>query len=479
VPSSLGPALGEGLSGAQQSGGTPGIGTSAHSGAGPTNASEADSTDASEAAQTTAGTAPETSAASGAVRTLRGTVTDAAMHSLQLTDAAGNRYALSVQDVPTDPPDAGYGIGDEILAYYTGTLDPARETQDITVLKIELVQADPTEKRLRALLDGMTTEEKCGQLFFIRYPGDDEALTAVSSCQPGGFLLFARDFEVRTAEQVRAALDACQAASEIPLLFGTDEEGGTVNRISKFRQYRAVPFWSPQALFKKGGMELVRSDTEEKAELLLKLDLNVNFAPVCDVSSDASDYIYPRAFGQDAQGTASYVRAVVGAMAEKRVGAVLKHFPGYGNNRDTHTGSAYDERALETFEASDFLPFEAGIEAGAGAVLVSHNVVACMDRDSPASLSAEVHRILREELGFEGVILTDDLSMDAIGAYADSARAAVLAVLAGNDMVLSTDYETQLSAVVAAAADGTIPAQQLDAAVARVLRWKLSLGLVQ
>ena len=147
-------------------------------------------------------------------------------------------------------------------------------------------------------------------------------------------------------------------------------------------------------------------------------------------------------------------------------------------NCDTHTGIAVDERPYETFETSDFLPFQAGIQAGADAVLVSHNIVTSMDESLPASLSPAVHQILRDTLGFDGVILTDDLAMDAVEAYAEDGSVAVLAVLAGNDMVVSTDFTTQIPQVIAAVEDGTIPMEQIDQSVARVLSWKYDLGLL-
>ena len=117
-------------------------------------------------------------------------------------------------------------------------------------------------------------------------------------------------------------------------------------------------------------------------------------------------------------------------MQDEGITCVLKHFPGYGGNADTHTGIAYDSRPLEAFQQSDFLPFQAGIQAGADLVLVSHNIVACMDSQLPASLSPEVHRILREDLGFSGVVITDDLVMDGIRDFAGTEQAAVLAVQA-------------------------------------------------
>ena len=157
---------------------------------------------------------------------------------------------------------------------------------------------------------------------------------------------------------------------------------------------------------------------------------------------------------------------------------VLKHFPGYGSNVDTHTGIAIDERSLDSFRQTDFLPFDAGIEAGAQAVLVNHNIVTCMDADRPASLSPAVHQVLREELGFNGVVMTDDLIMDAIRQYTGGEDAAVLAVQAGNDMLISSDFVTQYNAVLAALNDGRITSGQIRAAAVRVIEWKMALGLM-
>lgn len=327
------------------------------------------------------------------------------------------------------------------------------------------------------MLDSMTTEQKCGQLFFIRCPESDAA-AVIGRLQPGGIVMFADNFKDQTVEGIRDTIGGYQNAVSIPLLVAADEEGGTVNRISLYKQFRGAPFWAPQDLYLEGGLDLIRSDTEEKAELLKKLGLNVNLAPVCDVSTDKSDFIYARSFGRDAEATSQYVQTVVEEMNRNGIGAVLKHFPGYGNNKDTHTGSSQDKRSLSVFENSDFLPFEAGISAGAGGVLVSHNVVACMDPDSPASLSPEVHRILREQLHFTGVVMTDDLSMEAVTGVVGSGEAAVQAVLAGNDMLASSDFENQIPAVVNAVMEGRIAGERLDESVKRILAWKLALGLI-
>ena len=340
-------------------------------------------------------------------------------------------------------------------------------------------EPDPRQEAVDRALSGMTLEEKVGQLFFARCP-EMHAAALASEYHLGGYILFGRDFKDRTREEVTDCIAAYQRAADIPLLIGVDEEGGTVVRVSSNPELAPHRFQSPQklALASSGQGDVFAEDAWEKSSLLLSLGINVNFAPVADVSTDPGDFIYDRTLGQDAQATAGYVTSVVEAMEESRLGSVLKHFPGYGNNVDTHTGIAVDQRPYDSFETSDFLPFEAGISAGADAVLVSHNIVTCMDGDLPASLSPEVHRVLREELGFDGVILTDDLAMDAIDQYAETGSAAVLALQAGNDMVLTTDFTQQIPQVLQALADGTLSQEVIDRAAARVLGWKYDLGLL-
>lgn len=348
---------------------------------------------------------------------------------------------------------------------------------------------DPREETVNAILSSMTLEEKVGQLFFARCPAANQA-ELIAQYHLGGYLLFTRDFKNEagdwlTEEEFLSKIASYQQSSTIPLLIGVDEEGGTVARASRNPNLFPAKRRSPGSLYRSGGMEAVLSDTLAVNSRLLTLGINVNFAPVADVSQDKNDFIYDRTLGADAITTAAYIAAVVQQMnacevnGEVRpIGSVLKHFPGYGNNKDTHTGIAIDERSYETFVSVDFLPFVAGIESGAGAVLVSHNIVKSMDADLPASLSASVISVLRNELGFEGVVLTDDLAMDAVKQYADNGEAAVLALKAGNSMIVTTDFETQINEVITAVERGELTEELINSAVRYVLYWKYDLGLL-
>lgn len=352
--------------------------------------------------------------------------------------------------------------------------------------------APPTEEELAAervedLLASMTLEEKVGQLFLARCP-ETGALEDVTACHLGGYLLFGRDFQDSagtwlTESAFTEKLQSWQDAAAVPLLIGTDEEGGTVARASRNPNlFPEGKFRSPQWLAKSADVDgdVFSHDAWEKSYGLLRLGVNVNLAPVCDVSTTPGSFIYDRTLGLPAPETAGYVESVVSAMADCGIGSVLKHFPGYGDNADTHTGIARDGRPLETFLESDFLPFRAGLAAGGdtAAVLVSHNIVSCMDPELPASLSPAVHAVLRRELDFDGVVMTDDLDMRAAAACAGDGSVAVMALEAGNDLLILSDYRTQIPRVLEAVENGALPEETVNAACRRVLTWKQALGLI-
>lgn len=326
-------------------------------------------------------------------------------------------------------------------------------------------------------LAGMSLKEKVGQVFLFRAPTEGDVQT-VTEYQPGGFFFGADSFKDKTPEQVRAMLQGYQEANKVKMALAVDEEGGTVTRVSQFPALSPKKFASPQVVYANGGMDGIRQDALDKADFLLSYGLNVNLAPVADVTFDRNTYMFPRAFGRNGTRTAEFVKTVVEAANSKNLSSTLKHFPGYGGNSDTHTGIATDNRSMESFRDSDFLPFQAGIEAGVQCVLVSHNIVTTMDTENPASLSPEVHRILREELGFTGVVMTDDLSMQGLRDMAGESSAAPAAFLAGNDLMLSTDISGDFDALYAAVQDGSISQERLDESVLRILAWKYTMGIM-
>ena len=327
------------------------------------------------------------------------------------------------------------------------------------------------------MLSKMTLEEKVGQMFLARYPSSG-VINEIKNYQPAGYILFGKDFQNATPNSIKKELQDCQNASKIPLALGVDEEGGTVVRVSQYKAFRASPFKSPREIYANGGMNAIISDSHEKSNLLKNLGINMNLAPVVDVPKTSNDFIYKRAFSTNVNEVKNFTNQIVNAMKSDNITSVMKHFPGYGNNVDTHTGIAIDKRDYSNFENRDFIPFEEGIKNGAPAILVSHNIVECMDKSKPASLSENVHNILRNELGFSGIIMTDDLAMDAVKQYVENGDAATQAVLAGNDLIISSDFANQRNEVLQAVKDGTIEENTINNAVKRVLAWKMMYGII-
>lgn len=343
-----------------------------------------------------------------------------------------------------------------------------------TTVPEETLPPDPVEMLMRS----MTLEEWVGQLFLV---GVDPANVEqhIENYNLGGLLLFAHDFANETpGDSAVSKIARWQDSAKVPLLIAADEEGGTVTRVSCFPYYRDTNFLSPRKLYTQGGLEQVLETEVEKCLLLSSLGVNVNMAPVVDVTSDSQAFMYQRSLGEDADTTGEFAAGMVAVMNAHGIGNALKHFPGYGNNVDTHTGIAVDSRSMTEFESKDLIPFQRGIDAGCDAVLVSHTIVEAFDPELPASLSPAVHRYLREEMGFEGVIMTDDLIMQAITDRYGAGEAAVMAVLAGNDLLCCTTFEEQYQAVLAAVYDGRISFDTLSAAVRNVLEWKQQIGLI-
>ena len=354
--------------------------------------------------------------------------------------------------------------------------EQSQTAEQTTVQPTTMSEEEINDQKLDKFISNMTLEEKVGQMFYVRCP-DEDAVKQVSEYNIGGYILFGRDFDGKTKDEVINDIQSYQDEADIPLLIGVDEEGGTVVRVSSNPNLRETPFLSPKDTYSNGGWDAIEQDANDKADLLLSLGINVNMAPVCDMTSDEYGFMYDRSFSSDVDMEDRYVRTVVETSKAKKLGTVLKHFPGYGNNSDTHTGIAYDDREYSEFENTDFKPFYQGIELGADCILVSHNIVNCMDSEYPASLSQKVHNILRNDFKFDGVIMTDDLIMDAITEFTGDEAAAVTAAKCGNDLLCCSSVETQYPAVLEAVQNGEIPESQVEASVKRILKWKQNLGI--
>lgn len=328
---------------------------------------------------------------------------------------------------------------------------------------------DEANKKMK----NMSLEEKVGQLFLVRYDGN-LASNWIKKYYPGGYIMFAKDFNNQTKESIKKEIDDLQSISKVPLVIAVDEEGGYVTRVSRYPSFRESKFLAPRSYYESGGEKLLEQTEKEKAKLLLSIGVNLNLAPVADVSIDSNDFINIRTFNRNAKETAVLIGKMVNYANEEGISSSLKHFPGYGNNVDTHTGIAIDERSYENFVENDYLPFEEGIKNKVPTVLVSHNIIKCMDSEYPATLSKKVISELREKLNFTGVVITDDLSMSAVNSYVENGSAAVLAVNAGEDLIITSDFVKMYNSVYEAVKNKEIDMETIDKAVRRNIAWKIA-----
>lgn len=321
----------------------------------------------------------------------------------------------------------------------------------------------------------MSLDEKIGQILLVRYPSENQT-DVLEKYQFGGYVFYAKDFNDKTKDEVIKMINDNQNVAKTPILTAVDEEGGKVNRISTNSNLANEPFKSPRELYLSGGFDLIKEDTIKKSKLLYELGINLNLAPVADVSTNPNDYMYSRTLGENTDKTSEYVKTVIKSSNGLGVTYTLKHFPGYGNNTDTHQGTSLDNRSYDDILNNDLPPFKVGIDEGALSILVSHNIVSSIDSDLPSSLSYKVHNLLRDNLNFTGIVITDDLDMGAIG---DVKSSTVKAVLSGNDLIITTDYESSINAIKEAINNGEISDKLIDKTATRVIAFKYYKGMIK
>ena len=365
--------------------------------------------------------------------------------------------------------------GNNVKIEYKGNLDKNKEIQENEIISYEKINKniylesmfDKYREDALEKLNKMSLDEKIAQIFLVRYP--DDGTSVLEKYQFGGYVFYAKDFENKSYDEVKKMISDLQDVSKIPILTAVDEEGGKVVRVSSNPNLVNEPFKSSRELYLEGGFETIKEDTINKSKILFDLGINLNLAPVIDVSTNSNDYMYSRALGEDSSVTSQYAKEVIKASKGLGVSYTLKHFPGYGNNADTHSGEVIDNRSYEDILKNDLPPFETGIDEGAEAVLVSHNIVNSIDSNNPASLSISIHNLLRNKLHFKGIIITDDLAM---GATKDIDGATLKAILSGNDLIITTDYEKSINSVKEAISNKVIDESLIDRLAFRIIAWK-------
>lgn len=353
-----------------------------------------------------------------------------------------------------------------------------------------MVDDFPEEQSLAERTMGrMTLHEKVCQLFFVR-PEHFSRLKSVTAYSDrlgkafqrfpvGGVILFDTNITQRNLAALNAGmLQAAQDVNGIGIFIGVDEEGGGVSRVAK-KMKLAEKQPNPESI---GSPEEAYASGRTIGGYLSRYGFNLDFAPVADVRTDVPNAeISKRSFGSDPEAVARMTARFTEGLRESGIIPVLKHFPGHGAvSGNTHTGAGTSLRTREEWERIDFPPFEAGIQAGSGMVMISHQLTAAADPDTPASLSPEVIGLLRNKLGFDGVIITDALRMKAIHGTYTSGESCVLALKAGADMLLLPyNFTNAYKGVMKAVADGRLTEERINESVLRILALKEEYGLLQ
>lgn len=368
--------------------------------------------------------------------------------------------------------------------------EEAQAAQEVVIDTPETISGDTEEEQdlLGEMVDdyisAMPIEDKVAGLFVVT----PEAITGVSTAiqagegtqdalyqyAVGGLIYF--DKNISDKDQITEMLSNTRSMSKYPIFLAVDEEGGSVSRVAN-SDIEVIQVDDMAVIGASGDTTQAYESGVTIGAYLNEIGFNLDFAPVADVvSEDGSSVLEDRAFGSDAQTVGDMVANMVEGIEGTGVSSCLKHFPGIGStSEDTHDGRVETTKTLEEMRQTDFVPFQSGIEAGADFVMVSHVTASAVDEDGvPSSLSEKIMTdILRGELGFEGVIITDALNMTAITDYYTSEEAAVKAIEAGADMLLMPeDFTAAYDALLAAVQDGTISEERIDESLRRIYRIK-------
>ena len=347
----------------------------------------------------------------------------------------------------------------------------------------ELTPEEKLDEIIDAAIEVMPLEDKVAGLFIVNPEAITDVKTAVkagdgtkdalNTWAVGGMIYFEKN--MKSEEQLTEMITNTTLYSRYPLFICVDEEGGDVSRVAEAGLANNVG--TAQAIGATADPNQAYMAGSAMAGYLTPLGFNVNLAPVADLHNTEDGVMEERAYGADAASVTPMVVSMVQGLEDNGVSSCLKHFPGIGGSADdTHVGMAISDRTAEQFRAEEFVVFKEGIEAGADFVMVSHLAAPALTGDNtPCCMSeAVVTDILRDELGFEGVIITDAMNMGAITNYDYGADgAAILALKAGCDMILMPDdFEVAYNGVLEAVKNGTISEERINDSLRRIYRIK-------
>lgn len=377
---------------------------------------------------------------------------------------------------------------DQTIAGKTPTLQSERPKADSHGIPTEALTRAQLEK-VRQIIAGMTLDQKLGQLIVVEYLGNNyqSGLQYMISQQFVGGYVYQEsnsnfDPPYNVASQVDALSQQAMHDAKIPLMIATDQEGGLVNRLSRFHGY--LPSAADMAASGKPGVAF--SQGSQTAKWMLELGINSDLAPVVDVHTVDPPVLETRMFGSDPKTVASYAGAYLGGLQNNGVAGCLKHFPGLGAiTSDPHTGLPTVNRSLADLNAIDLAPYRLMIQSDQPAMIMSTDVLMpAIDPTLPAELSPKtINGLLRKQLGYDGVVITDGLYMHGISERWSLSQAAVLSIIAGNDMI-EGPYTPDLVANVVTALkqalqQGTLTMDRVDQSVERILLLKIHFGIIK
>ncbi len=393
---------------------------------------------------------------------------------------------VEIEDQNSAGENAEENPGTESTGGETASGEDASQTADVP----EEAEEDTAEELAREMLSSMTLSEQVYQLFIVR----PEQLTGVGVATQasevtgqaledypvGGIVYFADN--ILTREQCSTMIANSQSYSKIGLFIAVDEEGGTVARVGNNSTMGTTSFPNMKTIGNTGDTDNAYNVGYTIGSELKELGFNLDFAPVADVDSNPDNpVIGDRAFSSDAAVASEMVSAAVQGFHDGGILCTLKHFPGHGDTAtDSHEGYTELDKTLEELEEVEFVPFEGGISAGADFVMIGHiSVPQVTGDDLPATLSETMIGILRNDLGFDGLIITDSMQMEAITDRYTSAEAAVMAIQAGVDMILMPEnLQEAAQGVIEAVESGQISRERIEESALRILETKIRAGII-
>lgn len=366
-------------------------------------------------------------------------------------------------------------------------LDEMLATEETIVVPDESVVEELTPQQkldeiVNAGIEVMPLEDKVAGLFIVTpesitgvstaVKAGEGTQTALAKYAVGGIVYSGKN--MKSADQLKEMIDNTQLYTKYPLFIAVDEEGGSVSRVANAGIATGVS--SAKEIGATGDANNAYQAGVTVGTYLANLGFNLDFAPVADIANVDNSVMADRSYGSDATTVSTFMTSMMQGLEEQKITSCLKHFPGIGcTTGDTHDGIVTTDRSIEDFRANEFTVFQAGIDAGADMIMVSHVTAPALAGDNtPSSLSsAVVTDILRDELNFDGVIITDAMNMSAISEYYGADEAAIMALRAGCDMILMPeDFEKAYNGVLQAVEEGTISEERINDSLRRIYRIK-------